>query len=106
MEKVWDELKKIEAQAEQIRNEAQDEAKKMTTLAQQEAEKLIANGKAYGEEEAQQLYTSMIQEANRNRDEQLKANQETIAKLREEAEKQMEQAVATVVNAVLGETKS
>ena len=106
MEKVWDELKKIEAQAEQIRSEAQDEAKKMTALAQQEAEKLIANGKAYGEEEAQQLYTSTIQEANRNRDEQLKANQEARANLRAQAEKQLEQAVATVVNTVLGETKS
>jgi vacuolar-type H+-ATPase subunit H len=106
MEKVWDELKKIEAQAEQIRSEAQDEAKKMTALAQQEAEKLIANGKAYGEEEAQQLYTSAIQGANRNRDEQLKANQETRANLREQAEKQIEQAVSTVVNIVLGETKS
>ena len=106
MEKIWDELKKIEAQAEQIRNEAQDEAKKMTALAQQEAEKLIANGKAYGEEEAQQLYTRTIQEANRNRDEQLKANQEARTNLRAQAEKQLEQAVATVVNTVLGETKS
>ena len=106
MEKIWDELKKIEAQAEQIRSEAQDEAKKMTALAQQEAEKLIANGKAYGEEEAQQLYTSTIQEANRNREEQLKANQEARANLRAQAEKQLEQAVATVVNIVLGETKS
>lgn len=106
MEKVWDELKKIEAQAEQIRSEAQDEAKKMTALAQQEAEKLIANGKAYGEEEAQQLYTIAIQGANRNRDEQLKANQEARANLREQAEKQIEQAVSTVVNTVLGETKS
>ena len=106
MEKVWNELKKIEAQAEQIRSEAQDEAKKMTALAQQEAEKLIANGKTYGEEETQQLYTSTIQEANRNREEQLKANQEARANLRAQAEKQLEQAVSTVVNAVLGETKS
>ncbi len=105
MEKIWDELKKIEAQAEQIRSEAQDEAKKMTVLAQQEAEKLIANGKAYGEEEAQQLYASTVQEANRNREEQLKANQEARANLRAQAEKQLEQAVATVVNMVLGETK-
>jgi vacuolar-type H+-ATPase subunit H len=105
MEKIWDELKKIEAQADQIRSEAQDEAKKMMALAQQEAEKLIANGKAYGEEEAQQLYTSTFQEANRNREEQLKANQEARAYLRAQAEKQLEQAVAIVVNMVLGETK-
>jgi len=106
MEKVWDELKKIEAKAEQIRTEAQDEAKKMMTLAQQEAEKLIANGKAYGEEEATQLYASTIQEANRNREEQLKANQEARANLMAQAENKLEQAVAAVVNRVLGETKS
>ena len=106
MEKVWDELKKIEAQAEQIRTEAENEAKKMKALAEQEAEKLIANGKAYAEEEAQQLYDSTIQEANRNRDEQLKANQEATVNLKLQAEKQMERAVATLVNTVLGETKS
>ena len=106
MEKVWDELKKIEAQAEQIRSEAQDEAKEMINLAQQEAQKLIGNGNAYGEEEAQQLYTSTIQEANQGREEQLKANQRARANLRAQAEKQLEQAVSTIVNMVLGETKS
>lgn len=73
MEKVWYELKKIEAQAEQIRSEAQDGAKEMIALALQKAKKLIANGNACGEEEAHQLYTSTIQEINRNREEQLKA---------------------------------
>jgi vacuolar-type H+-ATPase subunit E/Vma4 len=106
MEKVWTELKKIEVQAEQIRSEAQDEAKKMTALSQQETEKLIANSKTYAEEEAQQFYTSTIQEANRNREEQLKANQEARVNLRAQAEKQLEQAVSTGVNSVLGETKS
>jgi vacuolar-type H+-ATPase subunit H len=106
MEKVWDELKKIEAQGQQILSEAKDKAKKMTTLANQEAEKLIANGKVYAEEEGQQLYASTIQEANRNSNEQLKANQEVRANLRVEAEKRMEQAVSTVVDTVLEETKS
>jgi flagellar biosynthesis/type III secretory pathway protein FliH len=106
MEKVWDELKKIEAQAEQIRSEAQGKAKEMRALAEQEAEMLIANGKAYGEEEAQQLFTSAVERANRNCDEQLKANQEARENLRVQAEKQLEQAVSTVVNTVLGRTKS
>ena len=105
MEKVWDELKKIEAQADQIRSEAQDEAKKMTALAQQEAEKLLANGKAYGEEEAQQIYNRTVQEANRKREEQLKANQEAKTNLRAQAEKQLKKSVNTVVNRVLGDTK-
>ena len=106
MEKVWDELKKIEAQAEQIRSEAQGKAKEMRALAEQEAEMLIANGKAYGEEEALQLFTSAVEGANRDCDEQLKANQEAREKLRAQAEKQLEQAVSTVVNTVLGRTKS
>ncbi len=40
MEKVWDELKKIDAQADQIQSDAQEKAKKITVLAKEEAEKL------------------------------------------------------------------
>lgn len=104
MERIWEELRKIESQAEQIRNEAKDKAKKITVLAQQEAEKLIADSKAYAEEEARELYASAIQEANRNHDERLKANQESAEKLRVQAEKRLDQASSTVANAVLGET--
>jgi vacuolar-type H+-ATPase subunit E/Vma4 len=104
MEKIWEELRKIESQAEQIRNEAKDEAKKITVLAQQEAEKLIANSKAYAEEETRKLNAGTIQQANRNHDEQLKANQESGKKLRVQAEKRMDQASSTIVNTVLGET--
>ena len=56
MEKVWEELKKLEAKAEQIKSNAQNKAKEITVLAQQEAEKLVANSKTYAEEEAKQLY--------------------------------------------------
>lgn len=104
MEKIWEELRKIESQAEQIRNEAKDEAKKITVLAQQEAEKLIANSRVYAEEETRKLYVSTIQQANRNHDEQLKANQESGEKLRVQAEKRMDQASSTIVNTVLEET--
>ena len=53
MEKVWDELKKIEALAEQVRSEAQQNAKEITGLAQKEAEKLLSNSKTYAQKEAQ-----------------------------------------------------
>jgi vacuolar-type H+-ATPase subunit H len=105
MEKVWDELKKIEAQAEQIRSEAQNKAKEITSLADQEAEKLIANGKAYAEEEAKQLFDNTIQEANRSREEQLKENKASADKLEAQAEKHMGQAVESVLNVVLEENK-
>ena len=105
MEKVWEELKKIETQAEQIRSEAQDKAKKMNALAEQKAQELIANGKTYAQEEAQQLISNAVQEANRTRDAQLEANQEATEKLRVIAQERMEQAAAKIVSTLLGETK-
>jgi vacuolar-type H+-ATPase subunit H len=105
MEKVWDELKKIEAKAEQIRSEANNKSKALTTLAMQEAEKLLANAKIYAQEEAKHLYDCNIEEANRDRDEQLEANHRASEKLKAQAEKRMEQASSAIVKAVLGETK-
>jgi len=105
MEKVWDELKKIETQAEQIQNDAQERAKNMIFLAKQDSEKLIENSRIYAHEESQKLFANAIQEANLNRDEHLKANQETAEKLKTKAEKRMEKAVLTVVSIVLEETK-
>ena len=105
MEKVWEELKKIEAEAEQLRSEAQEKAKNMTTHAQQNGQKLIANSQTYAGEEGQQLFTSAVEEANRRRDEQLKANQAAAEKLKVQAERHMEQAISRVVNAVIKEAK-
>jgi vacuolar-type H+-ATPase subunit H len=105
MEKVWEELKKIEAQAEKIRSEAEEKAQNMATFAQQNGEKLIANSQIYAEEEAQQLFTSTVEEANRRRDEQLKANQAAAQELKVRAEKHMEQAISKVVKAVIEEAK-
>jgi vacuolar-type H+-ATPase subunit H len=103
MEKVWDELKKIEAQAEQIQNDAQERAKNMVLLAKQNSEKLIENSRIYADEESQKLFANSIKEANLNRDEHLKANQEYAGKLKEKAEKRMDKAVLTIVKVVLEE---
>jgi len=105
MEKVWDELKKIEAQAEQIHNEAQDRAKKMALFAKQDAEKLVENSKNYAEAESQKLYAKAIEEANQERFELLKANEETARIMKSKAEKSMNKAVLLVVNAVLEDTE-
>ena len=101
MEKVWDELKKIEAQAEQIQSDAQDRAKKMSLLAKQDAEKLVENSRIYSEEESQRLYATAIEEANQERDERLKLNQEAAGELKAKAEKHMDKAVLAVVNVLL-----
>ena len=105
MEKVWEELKKIEAKAEGIRAEAQTGADKIANLAQQDAEKLIANSKTHADEQAQRLYEGAIKEANRKRDEELEANRKTADELQKRAEKRVEQAATAVEAAVLGETK-
>jgi vacuolar-type H+-ATPase subunit H len=103
MEKVWGELKKIEAQAEQIRTDAQQKAKQITTLAQQEAEKLMANSKTYAEAESQKLNDAAIQQAKQDKEKQLKNNEAVLEKLRTNAQKRMDQAVLVVVDSVLEE---
>ena len=103
MEKVWEELKKIENQSEQILVESQDQGKQITRLAQQEAEKLLLNSKTYAEEEAQQLVKKVTEEANRKYEEQLNLSLEATKKLRGQAETRMEQAAKRMVDAVLGD---
>jgi vacuolar-type H+-ATPase subunit H len=105
MEKVWDELKKIEAQAEQIQNDAQERAKKMVLLAKQDAEKLVENSKTYAEAESQKLYAEAIEEANQERDEHLKGNAVAAGNLKLKAEKRMNKAVLVVVNSVLEDSE-
>ncbi len=106
MEKVWEELKKIEAQAEQIRSEAQDKAKNMAVFAQKEAEELLTNSKTYAEMESQQLFQNTTDEANRNREELLKANQAAVDKLKLQAEKHMDTAISRVLDVVIKEVKT
>ena len=105
MEKVWDELKKIEAQAEQIRTDAVDKAKNITTVAQRNAETLLSNSQTYAQDESQRLYKQAVEEANKKREEQLKANEGNTKKLRAQAEKHVDAAVSAVVNAVIKEAK-
>jgi vacuolar-type H+-ATPase subunit H len=106
MEKVWEELKKIENQAEQIRKEAQKKTKEINQLAQQESEKLLANAKTYVEEEVRQLLQSTIEEANKKRQEQLSENQLAADQLKHLALKRMDKAEAALLKAIVGETSS
>ncbi len=101
MEKVWDELKKIEAQAEQIRTEAQNTANSIRSMTKQDSEMLIANSRIYAEEESQKVHVNAIQEANSKRDEQLKANMLDAEKLKVQAEKHTEKAISKIVNAII-----
>jgi len=103
MEKVWEELKNIESEAEQIRVGAQQKAQIICDLAQQDSEKLIANSQTYAEEEGKQLYALAVEQANRQRDDQLEKNRAAIKKLKAQAERNLNAAVAKVVNVILKE---
>ena len=104
MEKVWEELKKIEALAEQIRTEAQTNAKEITSLAETEAEKLVADSKIYAQQESQEFYSSMVSKAVSDREQQLKTNQQTRENLSKLAQRRMKIATSKIVAAVLGDT--
>ncbi|MCL2172708.1 MAG: hypothetical protein LBH62_00770 [Nitrososphaerota archaeon] len=101
MENVWGELKKIEAEALQITSDAQDKAKQIVAVSKQEAQKLVEDSKANAEAEAQRLYAQAVAKANVQREEQLRANQVEIKKLKVVAEQGMDQAVDFIVKAVL-----
>jgi vacuolar-type H+-ATPase subunit H len=101
MENVWSELKKIEAQALQITSDAHNKAKQIVAASKQDAQKLFEDSKANAEAEAQKLYGEAVAKANVERDEQLRANQAEIKKLKVAAEKGMNQAVDLIVKVVL-----
>ncbi len=104
MEKVWEELKKIELQAQQIQTEAQDKARNITQQAKKDAEKLVANSKEYAEEESQKLHSTAVAKANEAQEAAFKAQQETADKLKKKAQTHMDKAVSAVLAEVLEAT--
>ena len=103
MEKVWEELKKIEKEAEKIREGAQRMTREITSLAQRNSEKLVENSQTYAEEEGRRLYEGIVKEANFKQNEELKANEVAVERLKEYASSQMDQAVDAVMKAIVKE---
>lgn len=103
MEKVWEELKRIEAQAEEIRSQAQLNAKEIINLSQKKADQLLEDSKTYANQETQAHFENTINQANLNREQKLKANQEKTKKLTQQAEEKIEQAASLIMKAVLEE---
>ncbi len=103
MHKVWEELKNIEAQADQIQSDAKEKARQITVQAQKDAQTLLASSKTYGAEESKNRFDAAIAEANAQRKRQLDDAEKDAERLRMQAEKRMDQAVENVVEAVLQE---
>jgi F0F1-type ATP synthase membrane subunit b/b' len=104
MEKVWDELKRIELQAEAIRSEALNKSTLIINLAKKDGEQLVTKARTYAEEDSQQFYDNSLQEAGTVYEEKLKASEEVGKKLLLQAEKHVEQCVEIIVKAVIGES--
>jgi vacuolar-type H+-ATPase subunit H len=103
MEQVWDELKKIEAQAQQIRSEAQIRSKQLTDFADQRTDQLIAHAKTYAEQDTTSHYEAAMQEATHKHDTQLEQSKQSVAAVQAQAQNRLNEAVRLVVKAVLGE---
>jgi len=102
MEKVWEELRKIEDKAEQIRSETLNTSEKLMDIARKDAEKLLSLSKKHTESEADKLLKARIDQAEKERAADLEKNEKSIKELKATVEKQFDNAVDTVFDAVLG----
>ncbi len=103
MHKVWEDLKSIEVQAEQIQSDAKEKSRQITLQAQKDARTLVKNSKTYAAEESKKRYDAAIAEANQLRLVKLDETDCGAAKLKVQAKTRMEKAVNAIVEAVLEE---
>jgi len=105
MEKVWEELRKIEREAERIRSEGLRKSEEIFVIAKEDAEKLVLDSRKHVEEEADELLSRYLEEANKEREDALKKNEDVIKELRITVERRINEAVKMIFDAVLGKTK-
>jgi len=103
MERVLEELRKIEQEAERIRSEASQKAKEIIDFARRGSERLLLDAEKESEQvinKSQEKFKASMKE----RHEQIVKNCEfEIEKLREKAEKRKEAVVNLVFKALIGE---
>ena len=78
MERVWEELKRIEQEANYIRSDAKKKSEEIIAMAREDAEKLVSDARVLAEREAHELLSQYINEARREREEMLKRNEEKL----------------------------
>ncbi len=103
MEKVWGELRKIEAKAEQIKTEANERSSQITNIAERKSEQLIASAKVFASEEAEKQREAILKQAQEIHDHKIIENQQKTKKITECAQRNMEKAVRKIIDAVIGE---
>ena len=105
MEKVWDELRKIEDEAEHIHSETVKKSEELIAIARKDAEKLLSVSKKHTEAEANEVLKKYLDESAKEHDTLVEANEKKLKELRKNVEKRFDEAVNTVFDAVLGTIK-
>jgi vacuolar-type H+-ATPase subunit H len=105
MEKLWEELRKIESDAEHIRSETLKKSEELVAIAKQDAEKLLSTSKNHSEVEADELLNKYREEAAKEHNTALKKNEKIIKELGETVKKRFDEAVNTIFDVVLGKIK-
>jgi vacuolar-type H+-ATPase subunit H len=105
MEKVWEELRKIESEAEHIRSETLKRSEELIAIAKQDAEKLLSASEKHVEMEGNELLKRLRRDVAKERDDALEKNEKNIKDLRETVEKCFDDAVNMIFDAVLGKIK-
>ncbi len=103
MEKVWNELKKIESNAEQINAEAKEKSKQIETFAEQKSEKLVASARIYATEEAERERDIILKQTHEIHDQNIRKNQQNVELIRENAQRRMKKATNRIFSAIVGE---
>jgi len=102
MEKVWDELRKIESKAEQINSETLKKSEELIAVAKKDAKKLLSLSKKHTESEINDLLTTYLNQATKEHDTAIEKNEKAIKELKTTVEKNFDKSIDAVFNAVLG----
>jgi F0F1-type ATP synthase membrane subunit b/b' len=105
MERVSEELAKIERESANIRSAASRKSEEMIAVAEEEAKKLISDLRKDAEEEAEELINKFVKEANEDREEELKKSEENTKELIMTSKKHINEAEKVIFDSVLGEVK-
>lgn len=105
MEKVWEELRRIESEAEHVQSGALKKSEELIAIAKQDAEKLLSDSTKHIETEANELLNRFLREAAKERDAALEKNEKNLKDLRETVEKRFDEALNIIFDAVLGKIK-
>jgi vacuolar-type H+-ATPase subunit H len=102
MEKVWEELKKIESEAEQIHSETLKKSEELVAIAKEDAKKLLSITEKNVEIEVNELLNRLRRNTTKERNDALEKNEENIKDLMKSVEKRFDEAVDTTFDAILG----